>query len=370
MHRSKNPPASAVGSVNAAFLFDENVEYRLPDVVVDFQILELHDVLTTVPWHIADSNIRNHWDKTGGGRGVRVAVLDTGVQGPSLHPETSHAVKEVLSTVGDSGYDRGRSSHGQHVAGLIAGKAVGGSPNAEIISIKVLRDNGSGDDTTVTRGIYAAINAKADIINMSLGAPAASRQMYAALVAAMEAGIICVAATGNDNRDRLLYPAAFTDVCLAVGAVDRNLRRAAFSNYGRTPQVDLVDYGVQVVSSVIGNGYQRFSGTSMATPVASSKIANYISYAKAHNAWSGDIREKYYKLEQVCKDLHTPGRDNLTGWGIISPDKAFSSRLWENRPGGPTTPETPGSETTLAKIVRTADGQVRVVGDRGVLELL
>lgn len=277
-----------------------------------------------LPWHIVDRDIPAYWPRTGAGAGVKVAVLDTGVD-PD-HPGLEGKISDYISMVGDDGVDR--AQHGTHVCGLIADKFCGYAPQASIVSVKVLGDDGTGHERNLISGVEAAIDYGCDIINLSLGAPGISAKFVRVIRQAFEKGIICVAATGNESALRISYPAALDHYVIAVGAVNRSKKHASFSNYNnRTMSTDMVDYGVEILSTIPDGRYAVFSGTSMATPLASAGIANVISMAKKHGAWMGDMKEKYALLQYACEDVGTPSRDKKSGWGMIDPRQAFTVDL-------------------------------------------
>jgi subtilisin family serine protease len=155
--------------------------------------------------------------------------------------------------------------HGTHVSGTIAsyGEVSGVMQNASIIPVKVLGDNGSGSMYGIQQGILYAASIKADVINMSLGGGGYSQGMDEACQTAVNAGVVVVAAAGNSGTNVISYPAAYNSV-IAVGSVDKNRRRANSSQYGAG--LSVMAPGVGIYSTVPNNGYDTFSGTSMATP--------------------------------------------------------------------------------------------------------
>jgi subtilisin len=128
----------------------------------------------------------------------------------------------------------------------------------------VLNSQGSGTFSGVNEGIEWCADNGARVINMSLGSSfkdTAQGQLVAELV--QNKNILLVASAGNNGDTTLNYPASFPDV-VSVAAVDQSLARASFSNFNA--QVDISGPGVDVLSTVPGNGYESFQGTSMASP--------------------------------------------------------------------------------------------------------
>lgn len=232
------------------------------------------------------------------GRGVRVAVLDTGID--LHHPDfagrdLSHCCSFVSGQEVQDGH-----GHGTHCAGTAMGsrQAAGGgtrrygcAPDAELWIGKVLGNDGSGTDTSILAGINWAIKNQCRIVSMSLGSAVAPGEAFSPIYEAvakraLDAGTLLVAAAGNDSRNpanggRSEPPApvgrpANCPSILAVGAVDAQLAVAAFSNGGIAPDgaVDLAGPGVAVFSAAPGQPtrktwpalYHVLSGTSMATP--------------------------------------------------------------------------------------------------------
>jgi subtilisin len=130
------------------------------------------------------------------------------------------------------------------------------------------------------------------------------------------AGILHVAAAGNSgNRfglgDRIGYPAKYPTV-IAVGAVNRSDSRASFSSHG--PTLELVAPGVSIYSTIPGNGYASYSGTSMACPHVAGAAALLMEAGVEHGLTTEEVRQT---LIMTARDLGASGRDNLYGYGLI-----------------------------------------------------
>ena len=220
---------------------------------------------------------------------VVVAVLDTGID--YFHPDLAANVwvnpKETPGNgadddnngyvddvhgydfVSDDGDPLDDHGHGSHVSGTIG--AVGNNRigiagvcwQVSLMAVKVFDETGNGDIDTAIKGIQYAVANGARIINASWGSNDKSRALQDAIDEARQAGVVFVAAAGNDNSDTLFYPAAYDHV-IAVAATDSQDRRARFSNFGSF--VDVAAPGENIYSTLPNNSYGFYSGTSMAAP--------------------------------------------------------------------------------------------------------
>lgn len=217
-----------------------------------------------VPWGIARVNAPNAW-KTTMGEGVKVAVIDTGID--CNHPDLKANCAGGYNAFDSSKPAMDDNEHGTHVAGTIAGVldgkgVVGVAPKARLYAVKVLDKDGSGGLTSILKGLIWAGKNHMDVANMSLGAPMGTIFMRAAVKYAEMEGVVVVAAAGNDGG-AVGYPAAYPEA-IAVAALTPDEKIADFSNRGR--KVEFIAPGESVKSSVPHGGYAVFDGTSMATP--------------------------------------------------------------------------------------------------------
>ncbi|HBT46807.1 MAG TPA: peptidase S8 [Peptococcaceae bacterium] len=227
----------------------------------------------TVPWGVERIGAPAAWQKTTGA-GVKVAVLDTGVD--SNHPDLRNNVKGKINIrfpglpAGD-GY-----GHGTHVAGIIAAAnndfgIVGVAPEVEIYAVKVMNRFGRGQISDIVNGLEWALNNQMQIVNMSLGTSQASTALKKAVDACLEAGMLLVAAAGNRGPEgEVLYPARYPGV-ISVTATTEEDTLADFSSRG--PEVTITAPGNEILSTYPGGGYRTMSGTSMAAPHVSGVLA-------------------------------------------------------------------------------------------------
>ncbi|MCU1381208.1 MAG: hypothetical protein JWN29_4191, partial [Acidimicrobiales bacterium] len=162
------------------------------------------------------------------------------------------------------------NGHGTMVAGVVAARGNNGIGVAgycwqcKILPVRGLGTNGSGQTGKIALGIFYAVDAGADIINLSLSGSGYDPGLAAAVTYAVAHQVLVVAASGNDGLDAPQYPADLPGV-ISVGASDQADQRASFSNYGSW--VDVVAPGVSIASTAIGGRYVlNVNGTSFASP--------------------------------------------------------------------------------------------------------
>jgi subtilisin family serine protease len=211
------------------------------------------------------------------GAGALVAVVDSGVD--AAHPELAGRVVAGPDLVdGDDSPDDG-SGHGTHVAGIIAaasGNGLGGAgvaPGARILAVRVLGPDDRGNAATIAAGVDAAVDAGADVVNLSMtwAEPGAHiAPVTAAIGRAADAGVLVVVAAGNDARERCDEP-VLPRRALCVGSLSYARRLARSSNHGHG--LGIVAPGEDLLSTWPGGGYRSMSGTSQAAAVTSGVAA-------------------------------------------------------------------------------------------------
>ena len=219
------------------------------------------------------------------GKGVTIAVVDTGID--YSHIEFKGRIGAGYDFVDGDSIAEDANGHGTHVAGTIAaandGRGITGvAHDATIMPIRVLDEEGAGYLSDVIRGVRWATNNGADVINLSLGGTGYSQAMADAIRHASRRGTVVVMAAGNEGGASPEYPAAHAiEHGIAVGAVQRDGRLANFSNRAGSRPLDYVTApGVGITSTLPGNRYGRYSGTSMATP----HVAGVAGLLKSHNS--------------------------------------------------------------------------------------
>ena len=326
------------------------------------------DFLFDLQWGHDAINTPEAWETGARGAGVRVAVLDSGID--AGHPDIAPNLNLALSTsfVPGEGVDIQPGfyfNHGTHVAGIIGAAdngigTIGVAPEVELVAVKVLSEiTGSGSFAGIIQGIVYAANIDADIINMSLGAdiphnaPGVAELFVAtgrATTYATQQGTLVIAAAGNDARDldhdaslksfpaelpHVVSVSATAPVGWALDPGNTNLDNlASFSNYGQNgidlaaPGGDFILPGndactivvtrpcwvFDLVFSTISEGWGWAAGTSMAAPHAAGVAALIISKNGGPMSPAHVLRE----LQQSADDLGKPGNDDAYGKGRVN----------------------------------------------------
>lgn len=338
-------------------------------------------------WHYPLIELPSAWDTTTGDASVITAVIDTGVllNHPDLQGQFDLNDTDGFDFIADpqvaadgNGRDGnandpgdqspgGSSFHGTHVAGTIAAAGnnnlgvAGVAYGSKIMPLRVLGVGGGSSFDTLQAVLYAAglDNAsgstpprRADVINLSLGGGGFSQAEQNAFTAARNAGVIIIAAAGNENTSQRSYPAAYSGV-VSVAAVDQLRRRAPYSNFGSTIDVaapggdasrdrDGDGYGDGVLSTG-GNDssgsvravYPFEQGTSMAAP----HVAGVAALMKSvHPALTPANFDALLANGDITDDIGLAGRDDDFGHGLINARKAVAAAI--NLAGGAPTPTT------------------------------
>ncbi|MCP5524934.1 MAG: S8 family serine peptidase [Verrucomicrobiales bacterium] len=282
-------------------------------------------------WFLNVVKAQQAWDclqtngaTAGGSHDVIVAVIDTGVDGdheelagnmwvnPGEVPDNGidddddgfvddvHGCSVVSDPRSHSGDSSDYTGHGTHVAGVIAATAFNGlggagvAFNVQIMSVRAAQYSGVLTTTDAAEGILYAIDHGAEVINMSFGGYQASQVMFDALEVALNKAAL-IAAAGNDNLPAWgapLYPAALPYV-LGVEATQPppyEHLRTWFSNYG----YDIAAPGESIFSTLPGNQYAKWSGTSMAAPAVSGVAALMRSFF-----WQRDVYSSRFLMGAI-----------------------------------------------------------------------
>ena len=241
------------------------------------------------------------------GQGITVAVLDSGIVN---HESITQEIRHLDLLDDDSEIEL---AHGTSVASLIVGNGEnikGIAPQAQLIDIRVLNNEGQGNVFAIAQGILEATEAGAQIINLSLGTADDSITLQNAVNYAHSKGVIIVAAVGNNSAGQLAYPARYDGV-IAVGATDANENHASFSNRGR--EIDITAPGVELLVAGLNNESAYSTGTSFSAPIVTASIAAEMS------RFPGMSQEEIINnLYMSANDGGFPGVDPYYGHGTIN----------------------------------------------------
>ncbi len=331
-----------------------------------------NDLLYEEQWNYPQIRLPETWDVTTGSADVRIAILDTGIL--SNHPDLQSQIVDGYDMISDSdnardgdgidadaedsgdlGLSDGSSSfHGSHVAGIVAAASnnsigmAGIAWQSKIMPLRVLGRYGGTSFDLIQAIRYAAglsnssdtvPSQPADIINMSLGGGGFSASEADALDAARQAGVVLIAASGNDGRRSSDYPAAYEGV-ISVGSINQSNELTSYSNYG--PELDITAPGGDLnqdadtdgipdgILSTIGSdrevellyGYRSYQGTSMAAP----HVAGIAALMKSVNADLSPADFDRLLIEgRMTDDLGVGGLDDIFGYGVVNALKAVTS---------------------------------------------
>jgi type VII secretion-associated serine protease mycosin len=297
------------------------------------------DSIRARQWALDAMHTQEAWQTTKG-KGVTVAVLDTGVEAD--HPDLVGNVLDGKDMVGFGAEpgDRTWARHGTAMAGIIAGHGHGAgrgdgvmgiAPEAKILPVRVILEDGdsarararSTRGNALAEGIRWAADHGADVINLSLGDDSKSAHPEPAedeaVQYALQKGVVVVASAGNggEKGDHISYPAAYPGV-IAAAAVDRYGTRASFST--RRWYATVSAPGVDVVIADPDHKYYEGWGTSAAAAFVSGAAA---LVKAAHPGLTPAQIKKL--LEDTARNAPADGRDDSRGYGFVDPAAAIKA---------------------------------------------
>ncbi|WP_026313413.1 S8 family peptidase [Actinomadura flavalba] len=265
--------------------------------------------------------------ETATGKGVRVAVVDSGVN--YVNPQLRGQVLKGADVSATNAYDC--IGHGTAVAGLIAAKRgvspfYGVAPEAKIIPVKFAASAQANDSGLAAKGIDAAVRLGADVINISTQSISDDPRLRTAVQKALEKNIPVVAAAGNLDVENgqvpePMYPGAYPGV-ITVGAVDASGKITTFSN-PKTP-VTVIAPGIGVVTTSADGVWISKDGTSFATPI----VAGVVALMKQAHPELTPAQIKT-RLERTADG----GKGAGSGAGMVNPSEAVNAVLTDDGSG-------------------------------------
>ena len=295
------------------------VEYYEPNYKVSL-MGEVNDPYYSQQWNLLDIGAGVAWDSGFFGAGVRVAIIDSGIN--AGHEDfAGSTIAQGANVIDDSNNVIDQNGHGTFVSGVIAaqrnnGKGIAGITDlVELIPIKCF----VGQDTDikyVIKAVYKAVDDfNCDVINLSLGLRDDLQSFRESLEYANSKGVIIVSSVGNDGEEKKFYPAAYDSVT-GVGAVGKNGDICSFSQFNDTVFVTAPGEALYSLGTSKSDSYVTGSGTSFATPHVTALAIIAKGYDKSLN--SDSFKQL---LIDSADDRGIPGYDVFFGNGYIEMDR-------------------------------------------------
>ncbi len=294
-------------------------------------------------WNLDDIGVKELWDKGVTGKGIKIAVLDTGID--TEHPALKNKLVNWAefsssgSIISDSKpYDS--DGHGTHVSGIAVGGSVslplGVAPDAKL-AVGLVIPRGGGTFSQILGGLEWVLDPDNDpstddaprAVNMSLGAIGYYKTWTKVFEKLLSNNILPVCAIGNEG-DGLSSSPGNSPNAIGVGAYDKNSKAATFSSgndkitweeeglLATYVKPDISSPGVQIYSSVPGGKYEKWSGTSMATPHVAGAVALLMQAFPLASAY-----DLMHILKVGAIDTGKPGADSRYGFGKLNLERSY-----------------------------------------------
>lgn len=342
-------PGQTDDDVIASLRARGDVEFAEPNHIISIAATPTDPLYASYQWSLPQIGLPTAWNTSTGSASVIVAVVDTGVDAahPDLNGKITTGVNAGYNFVSNNTNTTDDHFHGTFVASIVAMNTNNGQGGAGvcwacmIMPVKVLDYNGSGSTFNVAQGVDYAVAHGAKVINMSLGSPSSDSTLQTSVDNAWNAGVIVVAASGNNNGP-VLYPAAYPNA-IAVGSNNQAGVKSSFSSFG--PELDVMAPGEGVFGALCtcngnGGGYATGSGTSFASPHVAGVVALMIS------AGITDKNTIRTRLTSTATDMDVAGFDNNTGWGRVNAAAAIAPSATATPTATPTRTNTPTATAT------------------------
>lgn len=350
------PMSEALAKLNR---LDEDPRVHIAEPEISWSLLDVptagfdgapDDPLFPFQWNFEQIGMSEAWRRSTG-KGVVVAVIDTGVAGRDVPEYGWRGVRDLAETRMVGGWDfvghralaHDLHGHGTHVAGTIAqstnnGYGVAGiAPDAAIMPLRVLDEQGRGSTGGIADAIRFAADNGAHIINMSLGGPLPSRVLDEAIQYAHRKGVTVIAAAGNSSTSLPSYPAAYRNV-IAVSATQYDRTTTFYSNYGRYISIAApggntrVDQsgdgrpdGIMQETIVVGDPNQHEFALYMGTSMASPHVAGVAALLHAQGITRPD-RIRSILTGTATREVPSFSRERY-GAGLLDADAATRAAL-------------------------------------------
>lgn len=316
-----------------------------------------------VPAGIERLGARRAWGLSTG-RGVVVAVVDSGVSAANAHFPRGSVLAGRSFVGGPATTDE--TGHGTAIAGIIAARdigersgVVGVAPAATILPVKITGGEAGGDEAqqraaNLAKGITYAVSAGADVINLSLSTAADRRDVRAAVAGAVRAGVLVVASGGNreqaaEVKDGLRFPAANPGV---IGVAATNGSDVVTEDSIHGPHVDVAAPGDDVATTFRAWGDCVFSQEGQSSSYATAYVSGAVALLRQRFP-SASPADLTYRLQATASRGTRTVRDDLAGWGVVQPYEAMTA-VFDDTVAGPVRPGG-APKASIAPQVSTVD---------------
>lgn len=318
--------------------------------------------VTDEPAGVSRLGARRAWGLSTG-RGVVVAVVDSGVSATNAHFPRGSVLPGRSFVGGPATTDE--SSHGTAIAGIIAARdigersgVVGIAPDATILPVKITGGEEGGDEAqqraaNLAPGITWAVSAGADVINLSLSTAADRADVRAAVAAAVRAGVVVVASGGNRDqaaevRDGLRFPAANPGV---VGVAATTGSDVVTDDSIHGPHIDVAAPGDNVATTFRAWGDCVFSQQGQSTSYATAHVSGAVALLRQRFP-SASPADLVHRLQATASRGTRTERDDVSGWGVVQPYEAMTASFDDSvagpvRPGGAPRASVPPEVSTV-----------------------
>ncbi len=302
-----------LSDLDALELDPDDLEFNYPVLIPELRELEPQEGLVGFGGS-ALTFLGITTDNSDWGRGVKIAVIDSGIE---PHLALSDRIEHInLVEIGEG---ESPNSHGTSVASLIAGthpNLRGVAPASDLISVRVVDESGFSSSFLLAQGIIAASDAGANLINISLGSEGDSPIVRQAVQYATERGSVIFASSGNEGAENSAFPAAYPEVH-SVGAIDALGQYVNFSN--RDGELSLAGPGYEVRAAVPGDNVTAFTGTSAAVAYPVGAVAAIMTQSEPPLTAQAATQI----LIDHANEAGRPGADSEFGNGIINLGRAL-----------------------------------------------